>query len=94
MMITFAGDTTKHNQVPEFKNPAKSVVIVDNTSRHKKESIYNIADEYGFMVLFLPANLPDLNPIENFWANVKRRLRLYIHLFSSFDDALLAHAFF
>jgi hypothetical protein len=35
---------------------------------------YYIADEYGFGVIFLPPYSPDLNPIEKFWANVKRRL--------------------
>lgn len=31
---------------------------------------------------------PDLNPIEKFWANVKRRLRFHMHLFHVFWDAL------
>jgi transposase len=82
----------EHVLVPEFHNPAKSVLIVDNASWHKKDAIYDIADEYGFKVLFLPPYSPDLNPIEKFWANVKRRLRLHMHKFPTFWDAL-AHAF-
>lgn len=78
--------------VAALKTPAKSVLIIDNASHHRKNTIYDIADEYGFKVIFLPPYSPDLNPIEKFWANVKRRLRLYIHKFTTFWDAL-AHAF-
>ena len=54
---------------------------------------FDIAEEYGFNVIFLPPYSPDLNkPIENFWANVKRRLRLHMHKFDTFWDAL-SHAF-
>lgn len=82
----------EHILVPEFKNPDKSVLILDNASWHKKDAIYDIADKYGFIVIFLPPYSPDLNPIEKFWANVKRRLRLLMHKFDSFWDAL-SHAF-
>ncbi len=32
-------------------------------------------NDHGVTVLDLPANLPDLNPIENLWAIVKRKIR-------------------
>jgi transposase len=78
--------------IPSLKNISKSVVLLDNASWHKKDAIYDIAEDYGFKVMVLPPYPPDLNPIEKFWANVKCRLRLHIHLFASFWDAL-AHAF-
>ena len=78
--------------VPELENPAKSVLILDNASHHRKDAIYDIADEYGFKVIFLPPYSPDLNPIEKLWANVKRRLRLNMHNYSTFWYAL-CHAF-
>ena len=74
--------------VPALKNPAKSVLILDNSSAHPKDAIFEIADEYGFKVIFLPPYSPDLNPIEKFWANVKRRLRLRMHKFATFWEAL------
>ena len=78
--------------IPALDNPVKSVLIMDNASWHRKDAIYDIADEYGITVLFLPPYSPDLSPIEKFWANVKRRLRFHMHNFSSFWDAL-SHAF-
>ena len=53
----------------------------------------HIADDYGFRVVFLPSYSPDLNkPIENKWANTKRRLRLHMREYSGFWDCLI-HAF-
>ena len=78
---------------PSLVNPEKVVLILDNASAHRKYNIFAIAEEYGFRVIFLPPYSPDLNcSIENFWANVKRRLRLHMHKFETFLDAL-CHAF-
>jgi transposase len=78
--------------IPALANPAKSVLIIDNASWHKKDAVFDIADEYGLKVVFLPPYSPDLNPIEKHWANVKRRLRLHMYKFNTFWDAL-CHAF-
>jgi transposase len=78
--------------VPILKNPKKSVLIIDNASHHPKEVIYDIADENGFVVIFLPKYSPDLNPIEKFWANIKNWLRLHLRDFDSFWNGLI-HAF-
>jgi transposase len=82
----------EHVFVPELEHPNRSVLILDNASFHRQYNIYDIAEEYGFRVIFLPPFSPDLNPIEKFWACVKRRLRLHMHEFPSFFDAL-SHAF-
>jgi transposase len=79
--------------IPVLKNPDKSVLFIDNATHHRKNAIYEIADEYGFKVMFLPAYSPDLNkPIECKWANIKRSLRLHIHEYSDFWECLI-HAF-
>ena len=69
------------------------IVIMDNYSAHKVDGVLDPIYEKGATVMFLPPYSPDLNkPIENFWANVKRRLRLHMHKFPTFWDAL-SHAF-
>jgi transposase len=79
----------EHVFVPELKNPDKTVLILDNASPHKKDNICDIADEYGFRVIFLPPYSPDLNPIEKFWANLKIFLRNFSHLFKSIQLAIM-----
>ena len=65
---------------PSLKDPEKVVLIIDNASHHPKDRVQNIADEYGFNVIFLPKYSPDLNPIEKLWANIKNWLRLHINV--------------
>jgi len=77
---------------PCLRSPEKSVLIIDNASHHPKEAIRDIADEYGFTVIFLPKYSPDLNPIEKFWANLKNWLRLHMREFGTFWEGLF-HAF-
>jgi transposase len=75
--------------VPKLINPAKSVLLIDNASHHPKDSIAEIAEIYGFNVLFIAKYSPDLNLIEKKWANVKNWLRRHMHKYGSFWDALV-----
>jgi len=75
---------------PSLKNPEKSLLIIDNATHHPKDRIYDIADEYGFSVLFLPKYSPDFNPIEKLWANIKNWLRLHLFKFNNFWEGLVA----
>jgi len=56
---------------PSLKNPEKSVLFIDNASHHPKDRVFDIAEEYGFTVIFLPKYSPDYNKIEKYWANIK-----------------------
>lgn len=78
--------------VPSLEKPEKSVLIIDNATHHPKGRINDIADRYGFLVIFLPKYSPDLNPIELYWANVKNWLRLHLSNYNCFWDRLI-HAF-
>lgn len=59
--------------IPELK-PGQ-VVIMDNAAFHKSQSTKKLIEEAGCRVFFLPPYSPDLNPIELFWANLKKKVR-------------------
>ncbi len=69
--------------------PKYSVAIMDNAAFHRKKRLYELAEKANCDLIFLPPYSPDLNPIENFWAWLKSRLRKTLRNFQSFDDALL-----
>ena len=70
--------------------PKYSIIILDNATFHRKAKLRALAEEADCEVLFLPPYSPDLNPIENFWACLKNKLRKILPTFDNFDDALTA----
>lgn len=50
----------------------ESTVIWDNATFHNKKDLQKIANENQQNILFLPAYSPDLNPIENDFAVLKK----------------------
>jgi transposase len=52
-----------------------STVIMDNASFHNKQRISKLLEEQGHTALFLPVYSPDLNPIEQVFAHIKRKRR-------------------
>lgn len=60
-------------------------VVMDNASFHKSLKTKELIESVGCKVIYLPAYSPDLNPIEKFWANmkkwVKRQIRLHSNLY-------------
>jgi transposase len=68
--------------------PPKSVIVMDNASFHRKSKLIPLAEKAGFRLIFLPPYSPNLNPIEHFWAWLKRHLCKTLHLHSSFNNAL------
>lgn len=65
-----------------------TVIIMDNASFHSKKRLISAAQNAGCRLLFLPPYSPELNPIEKFWAWLKRFLRKILPSAPSFDDAL------
>ena len=53
--------------------PPRSLVVMDNASFHKSETIRQMIESHGHTLLFLPPYSPDLNPIEKYWALMKRQ---------------------
>ena len=53
------------------KLSCQSVLVMDNASFHKRESLRLSIEKSGHSLLYLPAYSPDLNPIERKWAQAK-----------------------
>ncbi len=70
------------------KLPQNVVIVMDNASFHRKDQLNEIAEDHNITLLFLPPYSPELNPIEKFWANMKRFLRNFLYKFASLNDAL------
>ena len=68
--------------------PPGAVVVMDNATFHRKTQLICVAQKRSVRLIFLPPYSPDLNPIENFWAWLKRYLRSSLASSISFDDAL------
>ncbi len=65
-----------------------TVIVMDNASFHSKKRLFSAAQNAGCGLLFLPPYSPEFNPIEHFWAWLKRFLRKLLPSTPSFDDAL------
>lgn len=72
--------------IPELK-PGQ-VVIIDNASFHKSKKTKEIITKAGCQLIFLPPYSPDLNPIEKFWAQMKKWVRNMIHNFEDLYQTL------
>ena len=65
-----------------------TLIVMDNASFHFKKRLICVAQNAGCRLLFLPPYSPELNPIEKFWAWLKRFLRKTLPSTPSFGDAL------
>ena len=65
-----------------------TVIVMDNASFHSKKRLFSAAQNAGCRLIFLPPYSPELNPIEKFWAWLKRFLRNILPSGCSFNDAL------
>ncbi|MBS4168620.1 transposase [Parachlamydia sp. AcF125] len=72
--------------IPELR-PGQ-VVILDNATFHKSQKTTVMLYTYGCGVIFLPPYPPDLNPLERFWANLKRKVRESLKKFASWSEAI------
>jgi transposase len=51
------------------------IVLMDNLRAHKRPEVVDAILAVGAVPLFLPPYSPDMNPIEFWWADIKRQLR-------------------
>jgi transposase len=57
----------------------KSVLVMDNASFHRSEKIEQLCTDARVKLLYLPPYSPDLNPIEEFFAELKAFIRRNWH---------------
>lgn len=57
------------------KLPPLSVVIMDNATFHKSQTMQATLQMAGHTLLYLPPYSPQLNPIEHKWAQAKAKRR-------------------
>ena len=64
------------------------VIVMDNASFHKSQKTQELIESVGCRIIFLPPYSPDLNPIEKFWANMKRWIKDKITEFGKLYEAI------
>ena len=68
-------------------------VVMDNAAFHKSKKTRELIESVGCKIIFLPPYSPDYNPIEKFWANMKRWVRREISRFNKLYEALVEFFF-
>lgn len=65
-------------------------VVMDNASFHKSQKTKELIESVDCKLIFLPPYSPDLNPIEKFWANMKRWIKQQLAHFNTLYDSLVS----
>ena len=74
--------------IQKWEKQLKETGNLEKKDLHSKKRLLFAAQNAGCRLLFLPPYSPELNPIEHFWAWLKRFLRKILPSATSFDDAL------
>ena len=76
----------KQMLVPALKEG--QTVVMDNASFHKSSVIKELIEKAGCKLLYLPPYSPDLNPIEKFWATLKRWIHQHLPYMQDLHKAI------
>lgn len=75
-----------------FLNEVESnkVIVMDNASFHRKNQLYDLCKRANknLRLIFLPPYSPDLNPIEKYWASLKRKVRKMKENYNSIEEII------
>lgn len=63
----------------------RSVLILDNASIHHSERVKQLCEDAGVVLLYLPPYSPDLNPIEEFFGELKRYIQ---EVWNDYEDLI------
>ena len=72
--------------IPNLKK--NQIAIMDNACIHKSPKIREAIEKAGCRLVYQPAYSPDLNPIEHFWALLKKKIGALRQKFGSIFDAI------
>lgn len=64
------------------------ILIMDNAGWHKTKRVISFLENNKIKYIFQPPYSPDLNPIEHYWANMKREIRNLENKFEDFYERL------
>jgi transposase len=64
------------------------VLVMDNATFHKGGRIFQLIQDAGCQLLYLPPYSPDLNKIEQCWSWLKSRIRKQLDQFNCLRDAI------
>ena len=64
------------------------IIIVDNATFHKGETIKEIVENAGCELWYLPAYSPDLNKIENWWSVLKTWMKQMLPEFETVRECV------
>ena len=72
--------------LPSLSEPP--LIVMDNASFHPKAKLDKLAIAKGHYFLPLPPYSPELNPIEQYWANLKNKVRNLLRAGKSVYESL------
>jgi transposase len=64
----------------------KSMLIIDNASFHRTARIEQLCHKAGVKLVYLPPYSPDLNPIKEFFAKLKRFIKKHWQEFENYPE--------
>ncbi len=64
------------------------IVVLDNASIHKSQKTRDLIEKRGCKLIFLPPYSPDLNPIEQYWAVLKKYIKKISGIFENRWDCI------
>lgn len=76
--------------VIEKSDQTIDVLLMDNIQFHHSREVQDLAIKHNMRIIYTPPYSPEFNPIEMYFANLKRNFRRMMYANMNFDDAVQA----
>lgn len=77
-------------KVVEKRNPCMDILLMDNIQFHHSVEVRDLATKHNMKIIYTPPYSPEFNPIEMYFANLKRNFRNFMYADAKFGDAVQA----